>query len=167
MLLCNLFKDYKADKENLFEFLPPKTNRNILAPKSNQLLTINLSGKTISSESAPQEAGGNCTTMQMIDEGPALVIVSDPGIWLFSPTSKYTPLKCDLAEDSGFCKRTNMESRSETYTCAVPRCSVVIHVLCDTTIRGKPDLSKFMCPACRDIDPTTGRKRPRYTTKKK
>ena len=100
----NLFKDYKADKENLFEFLPPKTNRNILAPKSNQLLTINLSGKTISSESAPQEAGGNCTTMQMIDEGPALVIVSDPGIWLFSPTSKSTPLKCDPAEEYGFCK---------------------------------------------------------------
>ena len=54
-----LFHDYKSEKNNLYEFLPPRKSRNILPAKSSELLRINLSGKTISSVSSPKEVGGN------------------------------------------------------------------------------------------------------------
>ena len=79
----NLFHDYKSEKNNLYEFLPPRKSRNILPAKSSELLRINLSGKTISSVSAPKEVGGNCTSMKLLDDvGQVIVIVSDPAIWL-------------------------------------------------------------------------------------
>ena len=136
-------------------------SRNILPPKSRELLRINLSGKTISSVSAPKEAGGNCTSMKLLDEvGQVMVIVSDPAIWLYSPSVSYVPEKCDLDKEYGQCK-IDLQSSSKTYTCMVPKCSAVIHIICDNTIRGRPDLTRLMCPVCRDIDPSTGKKRPK------
>ena len=86
-----------------------------MPPKSRELLRINLSGKTISSVSAPKEAGGNCTSMKLLDEvGQVMVIVSDPGIWLYSPSVSYVPEKCDLDKEYGQCK-IDLQSSSKTY----------------------------------------------------
>ena len=157
----NLFSEYDSNKQNLSDFLPPKKNRNILPDKSNQLLKINLSGHTISSVSSPQDAGGNGTTISSLDsDNTVLVIVSDPNIWLYSPVVKYVPPKCELGAEYGSCKM-DLQSSSDHYICLVPKCAILVHLKCDISIRGKPDLEKLMCPSCRDIDPSTGRKRPK------
>ena len=142
-------------------FSLPKKNRNILPQKSEYLLKVDLSGNSISEIVAPKEAGGNCPVVKCLDaEGPALVIMSDPNIWLYSPAVKYEAEECDHSEEFGKCK-TELQLDTTSYICFVPRCSSKIHVKCDSFIRGKPDLKKQMCPSCRDIDPKTGKKRPK------
>ena len=156
----NIFPEYSSEKENFYEFLPPKTSRNILSPKSELLLKVNLSGQSISAIVSPKEAGGNCPVVKILEpEGPTLVIVSDPCIWLQSPTFKFEAEVCDLAEEYGSCK-LKIQSDNKAYICIVPKCSSRIHLQCDLYIRGKAT-EKVMCPSCRDIDPRTGKKRPK------
>ena len=157
----NLIKGYNPEKQNLADLFHPKRPRNVLPEKSNQLLKINLTGKSVSSITIPAEAGGNCTSMLSLDKDQTMfLIVSDPNIWLYSPSLTFEPEVCELGEEYGGCKM-DMESNIESYECLVPRCSTKVHLKCDSTIRGKPDITKLMCPACRDIDPETGRKRPK------
>ena len=156
----NIYPEYNSEKENFYEFLPPKTSRNILPPKSELLLKVNLSGQSISAVVSPKEAGGNCPVVKILEpEGPTLVIVSDPCIWLQSPAFKFEAEVCDLEEEYGSCK-LKIQSDNKAYICIVPKCSSKIHLQCDVYIRGKAT-EKVMCPSCRDIDPRTGKKRPK------
>lgn len=156
-----LIKGYNPEEKNLADIFHPKTARNVLPQKSKNLLKINLTGKSISSIEIPSEAVGNCTSMLSLDENNSMfLIVSDPNIWLYSSSLTFEPEVCELGEDFGGCKM-DLVSNNECYNCVVPRCSTLIHLKCDTTIRGKPDLTKLMCPSCRDIDPETGRKKPK------
>ena len=157
----NMFPKYDGQKQNLGDFLPPKVNRNILPKNSSQLLKINLSSKTVDSVAAPEEAGGNCTSIKLLDsENCLLLIVSDPNIWIYSPEVNFIPEECQLSQDYGGCK-VNLESSVEGYICLVPKCALYIHLKCDYTIKGKTDVNKLMCPTCRDMDPVTGKKRPK------
>ena len=111
-------------------------HRNILPPKSNELLQINLSAKLASSIPIPTEASGSCTSIIALDkEGEPLIIVSDPNLWLYSPSFKYEPEFCDLEQEYGGCK-IDLQGDVQLYTCIVPRCSITVHLKCDTTIKG-------------------------------
>ena len=157
-----MFPKYDGQKQNLGDFLPPKVNRNILPKNSSQLLKINLSSKTVDSVTAPEEAGGNCTSIKLLDsENCLLLIVSDPNIWIYSPEVNFIPEECQLSQDYGGCK-VNLESSVEGYICLVPKCALYIHLKCDYTIKGKTDVTKLMCPTCRDMDPVTGKKDPKW-----
>ena len=107
---------------------------------------------------------GSCTSIIALDkEGEPLIIVSDPNLWLYSPSFKYEPEFCDLEQEYGGCK-IDLQGDVQLYTCIVPRCSIKVHLKCDTTIKGKPNVDTLMCPKCRDIDPETSRKRPKKAT---
>ena len=136
----------------------------LLALHSKTKSWVNLSAKSASSIPIPPEAAGSCTSVMTLDkEGIPLIIVSDPNLWLYSPSFKYEPEFCDLEQEYGGCK-IDLQGDVQLYTCIVPRCSITVHLKCDTTIKGKPNVDTLMCPKCRDIDPETSIKRPKKAT---
>ena len=160
----NLIKGYNESSQNLGDCFPPKVPRNVLPEKSKELFEINLNAKSVSSIPIPPEAAGSCTsTITLNKEGVPLLIVSDPNLWLYSPSLKYEPELCDLEKEYGGCK-IDLQQDSNIYKCMVPRCSIQVHTKCDTTIKGNPNIATLMCPKCRDIDPETLRKRPKIPT---
>ena len=110
----NLIENYENSKENLFESFPPKQSRSVLPPKSNLMWKVNISGKTMTAIEAPENSGGNCSSIQCVNsDEPTLVITSDPNIWLYSPSVNYTPETCELGEEYGACK-TKLTSETES-----------------------------------------------------
>ena len=69
---------------------------------------------------------------------------------------KIEPDFCELGAEYGGCKM-DLKTGSKIHECIVPRCSIKVHVKCDTTIKGNTNISTLMCPAFRDIDPETNK----------
>ena len=84
--------------------------------------------------------------------------VSDPNLWLYSPSTKYEPDYCELEEEYGGCS-IDLRSNDLFYLCMVPKYSIRVHLKCDKTIKGTPKIESLMCPKCKDIDPETSKKR--------
>ena len=149
-----VFPDYQED--NLFEFLPPKTRRDVLPKFSRDLFRIDLLGLVITSCRGPEECGSSNGSMLILNE-EEILITADPHIYLYSGRIVQSPT-CDLGESFGSCSLSLQAKTRDTYVCFTPSCRKVIHLKCDKSIRGKSGGTNPMCPGCKNLDPKTWKK---------
>ena len=166
------YPKYKATKENLHKFQPPKANRNKLPKLSSDLFKIDLLKQEITSCSSLSEIGAyNGTALILSDVGsePELVIQADPRILLYSERI-LDPPKCELPAEFGACSLPITEKKKNSYYCTQPTCNKKIHLKCDKSLKGKT-LEHQFCPSCRNLNPATwkplpGARRPRFRSRK-
>ena len=92
-----------------------------------------------------------------------LIIGGEGGRLDMYSEQKFDLQKCSLGVEYGGCKVSLSTKNRDKLTCIQANCPKIVHVSCDTFTRGilkmKPE--KYKCPTCADIDPETGRKRPK------
>ena len=148
-----LFPEYTGD--NLFEFLPPKTRRDILPTLGKRLFKIDICEGTIKLCVGPEECGSYNGSIVVINS-EELIITTDPRMYLFSERIVQSVI-CDLGDTYGACSLPALSKNRESYTCTTPSCLKVIHLQCDKSNRGKSSKDR-MCPGCYNLDPLTWKK---------